>query len=271
MSQSVIKSNELDKALIRQSFDRASGHYNQFTSLQRTIGDRLMTRCVGEQLQLKSILDLGAGTGYLTNKLTERYSQSGVYALDIALGMLQQTRLNVAQPKSLDVICSDVEKLPFKPGSMDGVYSNLAFQWSSDLDRTFSESHAVLRNGGEFSFATFGPGTLKELKHAWSFADNQTHVNSFASVDTIRSALIDAGFEAIQISTENLVLNYNSPKALMLDLKGMGAHNINQSRARGLMGVRAYKRMLSAYQTLESEAGLPATFQALYVQAKKRV
>lgn len=266
----MIKSDEIDKALVRQSFDKASGHYNQFTSLQRMIGDRLVSRFMGAQLQPERLLDLGAGTGYLTNKLTERYPQSRVYALDIALGMLQQTRLNVVQSTGLDVICSDADKLPFQQGSMGGVYSNLAFQWCSDLDRTFAESQAVLKNGGEFSFATFGPETLKELKHAWSFADNQTHVNSFVGADAIRSALIGAGFEAIQIDTENLVLNYSSPKSLMLDLKGMGAHNINQSRARGLTGVAAYKRMLRAYQTLESNAGLPATFQALFVQARKR-
>jgi malonyl-CoA O-methyltransferase len=69
------------------------------------------------------------------------------------------------------------------------------------------------------------------------------------------------------VVSEDIVMYYESPKELMLSLKGMGAHNINQGRNRGLTGVTAYKTMLNDYERLRSKKGIPATFQAVYVEA----
>lgn len=270
MKHSVMEPKPIDKVLVRQSFEKASAAYNQFTAMQRTIGNRLLVTSIQEQAPMQRILDLGAGTGYLTGLLAERYPRSDVHALDISVGMLQQTRMNVMSESAVRLVCSDAESLAVKVNSMDAVYSNLAFQWCSDLVRTFEESYAALKHGGEFAFATFGPQTLKELKRAWEYADNATHVNEFVSSTVIESALKQAGFNAIEIHSENLVLDYKSPKALMLDLKGMGAHNINTSRKRGLMGVKAYQRMTRAYQNIKTGEDYPATFEAIYVRATKK-
>ena len=55
----------------------------------------------------------------------------------------------------------------------------------------------------------------------------------------------------------------------MLDLKGMGAHNINSDRQHGLTGVGAYKEMIGSYEKLRTKEGIPATFEAIYAYANK--
>ena len=95
------------------------------------------------------------------------------------------------------------------------------------------------------------------------------HVNSFVDISLIEQYLQAAGFVDVSVISEDIVMYYESPKQLMLDLKGMGAQNINQGRNQGLMGVKAFKSMIKTYESLRADKGIPATFQAIYCYAKK--
>jgi len=270
MSMGVFQKQTYSKDMVRQSFDVASRSYNQYTSLQRLIGDRLLLHKALRNTVCRSVLDLGSGTGYLTKKLSELRGVDNLYALDIAVGMLRQTRHHLGDYQAKGLICADAEKLPLTDGVIDAVYSNLAFQWCDNLEKVFCQTHRVLQPKGSFLFSTFGPSTLFELKESWREADKAVHVNSFVGEDVIRQNLQLAGFKNISILSDDIVKYYESPKQLMLDLKGMGAHNMNQGRRLGLTGVQAFKAMLNAYEALRTEQGIPATFQAIYVYADKQ-
>ncbi len=264
-----VPTDGFNKQTVQQSFDVASKHYDQFTSMQRTIGNHLLA--FQQEEPSGNVLDIGAGTGYLTRKLREFEHIEKLYALDIALGMLMQTRQNMAGNQLNGTVCADAESLAIKNNCLNAVYSNVALQWCSNLPLVFKEASRVLQKDGMFVFSTFGPRTLQELKASWSVADNAVHVNEFVDMDAIRSLLGSAGFSEIRVSSEEIVMYYPSPKQLMLGLKGMGAHNMNQGRKLGLTGVTAYKAMLRAYEALRTDNGIPATFQAVYVEAKREV
>lgn len=256
-----------DKSLVQQSFDLASSSYNQFTALQRTIGDHLLDQQTAPLT--KRALDIGAGTGYLTKKLADAGGIEKLYALDIAPAMLQQTRLNIGSECDLALICADAENLPLADASIDSIYSNVAYQWCSDLAMAFAEARRVLQQQGSFAFSTFGEKTLFELKQAWCAADQAVHVNSFFDAKTLKQYLQTAGFNEVRVISEDIVMYYETPKQLMLDLKGMGAHNMNKGRNLGLTGVSGFKKMLAAYESMRTDKGIPATFQALYGYARK--
>jgi malonyl-CoA O-methyltransferase len=256
-----------NKETVQQSFDEVSKHYDQYTSMQRTIGNRLLA--FQQQEPLGNVLDIGAGTGYLTRKLSQFQRVESLYALDIALGMLIQTGQHMASRELNGSICADAESLAIKDKSLSAVYSNVAYQWCSNLSLAFKEAFRVLKKDGAFVFSTFGPNTLRELKTSWSVADDAVHVNEFVVIDEIKKALELAEFRNVRVVSEDIVMYYESPKELMLSLKGMGAHNINQGRNRGLTGVTAYKTMLNDYERLRSKKGIPATFQAVYVEARR--
>lgn len=262
--------NTFDKSLVRRSFDHASTRYNRFTALQRTIGDGLLSRFNVSPLQdHRTTLDIGSGTGYLSGQLSQQKDIDTLYALDISADMLQQTKMAMQGLQCTQLVCADAEELPLYHSSVDAVYSNVAYQWCSDLPQAFRESLRVLKNEGVFIFSTFGERTLFELKNAWGTIDDSIHVNDFMPADIIERYLVDAGFKEVSVCYEEIVMYYPSPKDLMLDLKGMGAHNINEHRQKGLTGVGVYKSMLSAYELLRTDKGIPATFQAVYAYAQK--
>jgi malonyl-CoA O-methyltransferase len=127
--------------------------------------------------------------------------------------------------------------------------------------------HRALAPDGLLMFATFGPDTLRELRVAFAEIDDTPHVNRFIDLHDVGDMLIHAGFVNPVMEMETLTLTYADLKALMRDLKGIGAHNAASSRRRGLLGKTAWARLEQAYETQRVDGRLPATFEVVYGHA----
>lgn len=263
---------QLDKRLVRESFDRAAAGYDDVALLQQEVGNRLLERLDLIKLMPQRILDVGAGTGHLTLQLTRRYKNCEVIALDLAPAMLKQARQRLGL---LDrwfgkqrFICGDADHLPLADGSVDMIISNFAIQWCSDLDQTFSEFQRVLKPGGLLLFTTFGPDTLKELRQAWRAVDDDIHVNSFIDMHDIGDAMVRSRLADPVMDTERLTLTYRDGMGIMRDLKAMGAHNVSAGRNHALTGKKKLQGMLAAYEQHRNRDGLlPATYEVVYGHA----
>lgn len=243
---------------MRAAFDRASDSYEEAAVVQARVREELLERLALVPLEPGVALDLGAATGASTRGLAARYPHALVVALDLAPAMLRRAALSTA------AVCADAARLPLGPGSVDLVYSNLMLQWCDDPAAVFAEVHRVLRAGGFFTFSTFGPDTLKELRAAWSAADGYTHVNRFIDMHDIGDALVRAGFAEAVMDVERLCLTYADVRALMRDLKAIGAHNVTHGRARGLTGRARLAKVSQAYEAWRREGRLPATYEIVY-------
>ncbi len=261
----------LDKQRVRAAFDRAAADYDSAAVLQREIADRLLERLDYIRLSPNTIVDLGAGTGYCTSALAQRYKSSRVVALDLAPNMLRAARRNaglLARWRGRHgYVCGDAECLPLADHSVDLIFSNLTLQWVNDLDRAYNEFRRVLRPGGLLLFSTFGPDTLKELRACWAEADGATHVSAFIDMHDIGDALLRARFADPVMDCERLTLTYRDVRTLMHDLKIIGAHNATAGRSRGLTGKTRLQRMLQAYERYRSDGVLPATYEVAYGHA----
>ncbi|HEX7971195.1 MAG TPA: malonyl-ACP O-methyltransferase BioC [Thiobacillus sp.] len=274
--------DELDFAEVRRAFDHAAASYDAHAVLQREVCDRLLARLDFMTLQPGRVLDVGSGTGYGLAQLRARYAEAELCALDIAPAMLNAARARLPQPgwaqralqrlapqpsRLTHLMCADMARLPLAANNMNLVWSSLALQWAHDLDATLKEIHRVLAPGGLLIFATFGPDTLKELRAAFSAIDDAPHVNRFIDLHDIGDMLIHAGFAGPVMEMEMLTLTYADLKALMRDLKGIGAHNAAAARKRGLLGKSAWARLEQAYETQRLAGRLPATFEVVYGHA----
>jgi malonyl-CoA O-methyltransferase len=266
---------EIDKREVRRAFSKAASTYDAAAVLQREVCIRMLERLDVVRLQPARVLDVGSGTGWGTRQLAERYKQAEVIALDIALGMLQSARGTSAWWQKLFAgskqrfLCADVEALPLAARSVDMIWSNLAVQWCNDLPATFVELHRVLNVDGLLIFSTFGPDTLKELRVAFADVDGYNHVSRFADMHDIGDMLVAAGFADPVMEMETLTLTYDDVKAVMQDLRDIGAHNATAGRANGMMGKAKWARIVQNYETLRRDGKLPATFEIVYGHAWK--
>jgi malonyl-CoA O-methyltransferase len=146
-------------------------------------------------------------------------------------------------------------------------WSSLALQWVGDLQASFKEIRRVLKPGGLFIFASFGPDTLQELRAASSGVDGHHHVNRFIDMHDVGDALVHAGFSNPVMEMEQITLTYDDLPALLRDLKAIGAHTVLEGRREGLMGKSAWQQLRRNYDKYRQDDRLPATYEVVYGHA----
>ncbi|MDO9242060.1 MAG: malonyl-ACP O-methyltransferase BioC [Methylicorpusculum sp.] len=255
---------DLDKQKIKTSFGNASLSYDSAARLQQQVGLHLLNQYAEKGLS-GNILDVGCGTGFLTERLLQFASLEAIIALDIAEPMLHRARLRLADHSRVAYVCADAESLPFMEQQFDSIVSNLALQWCNLNSETFSRFKKLVKPGGQLIFSTFGPQTLSELKLAWEAVDDYRHVNDFAVQDDLFQALTQAGSKKIQIETVIYKSAYESVLELMAELKFLGAHNVARDRKRRLTTKAELRKLLAAYPKTSEEPGIFATFEVIYV------
>ena len=89
-----------------------------------------------------NLLDVGGGTGRISNNLKDSFTS--IVIADTSFGMLTQAR----SKKSLFVLCSKSEELPFEEGLFDRVIMVDALHHVNDYKVTAEELWRVVKPGG---------------------------------------------------------------------------------------------------------------------------
>jgi len=255
----------VDRRALRRSFSRAAAQYERCAHLQRRVRSDLLERLQFFCIDPGCVLDLGAASCASTEQLHERFPRARVLGLDVAEGMLRA--MPPArwpwQRRTVLRVCADAAALPLRSQCCDLVFSNLMLQWCDRPNLVFGEIARVLRPGGLLLFSTFGPDTLSELRAAWAAADDRSHVSDFIDMHGLGDEIMRAGLAEPVLDVEHHHLHYTDARALMQELRLLGARHVAQDRVRGLIGTRRLARMLDAYERLRQPGGLPATFEVI--------
>lgn len=119
------------KTTVGRAFGMAAAHYDAYAAIQKASSEHLAQLCAQVvEGPVKTILDVGAGTGQTTEAL-KRFFPGRYTLLDLAPEMLQQAQ---AKFPEVALICADAEEFFVRePRAYDLIASNLAVQWFDDL------------------------------------------------------------------------------------------------------------------------------------------
>ncbi|SFL36847.1 malonyl-CoA O-methyltransferase [Paenibacillus sp. 1_12] len=281
------------KHTIRSRFNRsAAGSYDIHDRVQRMMADRVIqsiqrSKNEGDTEQL-DILEIGCGTGGLTEILCNEWSWLSMTALDIAPAMIEVAEQRVLssiknhvgysnrQPNRLRFHHADVEMWASdaRNGSFDLIVSNACFQWLSNPGQTLCHLRRMLRAGGLLVFTTFGPDTFYELHKAFDEAyrisgiEPQRHGLSFQSTGQWENLLEEAGFSDIQYECSIHNEKHSTARDFLLSVKAMGASTSEAATICGLSSRRLFANMYKEYEARFSiEGGVAATYDLLLFQA----
>lgn len=256
----------LDRAAIRRHAERASARYDGSAVLAADLRAQMIRRLDWVAITPGSVLDLGCGTGHGAAALAARWPGARVIALDASPAMLGEAARREGSAR-IERLLADAEAIPLPDASVDLVFSNLVLPWCEDIDAVFTEVARILKPRGLFTFTTFGPDTLAELRAAWRGVDAFTHVHPFTGMHDLGDGLVRAGLAEPVLDVSRYMLTYPDVGALARDLRATGAQNASSGRPRGLTGRARLEAMARAYEAFRSEGVLPATHEVVFGQA----
>jgi malonyl-CoA O-methyltransferase len=263
----------VDTKQVRANFSSRARSYDRHALVQKRVVGRLLERLREWGPVEGPVLDVGTGTGRLSQALVKAYPGALPCVTDIAHGMTRLAAASVPEALATD---ADAQALPFRSGCFTLVCSTSVYQWVNDLPLAFSESSRVLVSGGRFAFALFGERTLFELRESHRLAVAETgsphpsHVQDFPGEEEVRAALSAAGFGEVLIWSRNEVEEHPDVQHLLHHLKSIGARNAALNRPPGLSSRRVLSRMMALYREFYGRGhSIPATYQVIYGLARR--
>jgi tRNA (cmo5U34)-methyltransferase len=120
---------------------------------------------IPDELQPQQILDLGCGTGNLTEAALKHYPEAQIHALDISADILNECRQRFDGVENVKFHQQDFNHLDLPDESFDLIISSIAIHHINDNDKAllYQNIRALLKPGGIFVFADQTRGITDEI------------------------------------------------------------------------------------------------------------
>ena len=218
---------DLKKKTIREKFSRAAASYDSYAVVQADVAGRLAARITSsvDIAGVRTILELGCGTGNFTAHLAALFPGARITALDFSTEMLARAshKLNTSK---IDFICAEGETfLEQSPDtSFDLVTSNGSLQWFADHENSLMNISRILKPRGVFHGSIFGPESLKKLalglKTLFGYPGNIA-AGKFPDISRLQS-ILEAHFSQGSSVQELIEKEYSSVRDLLIHIKKTG-------------------------------------------------
>ena len=145
------------------------------------------------------VVDLGCGTGQLTQRLVRRFPAATIIGVDLSEGMLSQAAGRLATPgaDAALLVRADAVHVPFAASSVDVVTCTESFHWYPDQAQVLSELARVLRPGGRLLIASIATMTTVGDRLLTAVTGSGQGAIRARPPHDMRRLLARAGFEVI--------------------------------------------------------------------------
>ncbi len=224
-----------EKQKLKECFNKAAAYYDQQSILQQRIGQSLLEQLVavvpavtgihaGTTATVQRIIDLGCGTGIITEKLAQTFQYRQFYAVDIAEQLLLQAKTRLS-PLGIEVFNADFEEYIAGTPLFNLAFANMALQWSFNFAHTLQKISSLLETKGLLAFSLPLAGTFTELSQNYP-------INKFYAAQEILDFLSQVQLTPLTFTTETIHLQFASLQAALWSIKAMGANYVKKESRR---------------------------------------
>ncbi|WP_296713453.1 methyltransferase [Rhodoblastus sp.] len=211
-------SSDPANASIVAAFDAAAQSYDAMTQVQREVARALVARAAGEFSVPKAILDLGAGTGHVTELALQQWPHAKLTALDAAPAMLARLRAKFPRARFPNVatIRRDAARLD-GVGRYDLILSSMMLHWLDAPRDALALWRGHLAPAGLLCVAVPVAGSLLEWRDFTRSAGIEDGLWDFPPEDFAKGL-------GANIEISDFPAAYPDARAFLRALKSAGAH-----------------------------------------------
>lgn len=201
----------MNKDLIQKRFAKNLDTYNDNAKIQKKMAERLLSFL--DRKDFNDILEIGCGTGFLTQLVNEKFSFKTYTANDIVESC--EKYVKEINPK-INFIPADIEKaVENSDKKYDLIISNAVFQWVENLESFIKLLVSKLNDGGVLLFSTFGPENFREV----NFVLGKTL--PYYSANELQEII--KGYKSV-VEQEMHVMAFKTPKDILKHIKSTGVN-----------------------------------------------
>lgn len=257
---------------LRQRIGRAfagAEHYDRHAGIQRRIALQLAERIAALDLPAQPrILEIGCGTGFLTEALAAHGIDGEWLVTDISAQMLARCRARMGDTANLRYAVVDGEHLgPVDERGFDLICSSLTFQWFEDIDGALGRLIGHLAPGGDLIFTTLAAETFAEWRAAHAAEHLESGTRELPTAAQLRA--MHPHRQRREHVVERHVEAHGSASRFLSELKAIGAatpHERHRPLAPGalrrVMANFEQAGALATYEVVTCHYGLPSPSRA---------
>ena len=201
----------MNKDLIQKRFAKNLDTYNDNAKIQKKMAERLLSFL--DRKDFNDILEIGCGTGFLTQLVNEKFSFKTYTANDIVESC--EKYVKEINPK-INFIPADIEKaVENSDKKYDLIISNAVFQWVENLESFIKLLVSKLNDDGVLLFSTFGPENFREV----NFVLGKTL--PYYSTNELQEII--KGYKSV-VELEMHVMAFKTPKDILKHIKSTGVN-----------------------------------------------
>ena len=206
---------QINPKIIKKQFEKSMEKYNENAIVQKLTAQKLVKNLTKIKNNFGNILELGSGTGLLTEELTKSIAYTNYFANDLT--PKSKKYLSQIIPE-FNFICGNAQKINTSV-KMDLIASNAMFQWFSNLEKISAHLSNMLNKEGLLAFSTFSGNNYREIKELSGISLD------YKSVDELKS-IFSKDFEILYTEEINYTMNFSNPLELLAHMKNTGVNSL---------------------------------------------
>ena len=205
-----------DKYKIGERFWKNKETYKQQASVQKILCECFASILFSYDFKVNSILEIGCGTGFLTEEILKHLKPEVYIANDISKQMEEEISwiAKAYNYSHLHFISGDAETIEF-PQKTDCIISTSTIQWFYNLPEFFTKVYNNLHDSGIFACSTFGPQNFIEIRETLDKG------LEYKTAEEIR-AYLEPNFTIIDCIEWTEVLEFANPMEVIKHMKQTG-------------------------------------------------
>jgi malonyl-CoA O-methyltransferase len=265
----------IDKQQVAKHFNQVAQTYDEYSSVHRRMACQVLHQLKESGWTGCRVLEVGCGTGFLTQLLLEHYPQVHLTAVDLAEKMIFFARQNISPLKRVKWIVGDIETMEWSENSFDLIISNATVHWLQQPCLLLKEWYQALSPNGKILVSTFGPNTLQELAQLFQTVElemglvPERHILTFYPAIEWEKAFKEAGYHNIVSKERWLREQFPSIREFLYTIKSTG-EKFSSSRQNIITSSRVLRQVMNRYAlSYQMKRQVYATYHSIYIEADK--